>query len=404
MSVFRPVNMERPGMTVKSNMKMRIVASDGGREVSDLKRELLERFSPDSKVSGDIVASMGRIEVELQKMKEFWGRRSEMGEMEVSDTLALKIAEKSEMLGSMKTFIQNVIQNILNPDGQNHNPKVRIYNNENGNIEKGFAKGKVLAGKKRKCETVDGVEVKVKKVGLVSATITTDSDPIKIVEGDQPEVKNKSETGNSGIEIVSLVKRVTLTPITTATDVIDNKNQVQPDIGDLEQQVISHLFIRNIDFLEMNIQSSKLNIQTVLDLIANAKNHQSDETDLRGLEREGLAKVLGLKMIPSKRTETKIESKEVGAMEEEAFYILDPFWFCGRPSAQLLAEKSESTSRCEDKGEEKVGEESENGEENDENGEGEALNSDFENGRISVCPWRRLSAESMKRFGGRSKL
>ena len=70
MSVFRPVNMERPGMTVKSNMKMRIVASDGGREVSDLKRELLERFSPDSKVSGDIVASMGRIEVELQKVKE----------------------------------------------------------------------------------------------------------------------------------------------------------------------------------------------------------------------------------------------------------------------------------------------------------------------------------------------
>ena len=403
MSVFRPVNMERPGMTVKSNMKMRIVASDGGREVSDLKRELLERFSPDSKVSGDIVASMGRIEVELQKVKEFWGRRSEMGEMEVSDTLALKIAEKSEMLGSMKTFIQNVIQNVLNPDGQNHNPKVRIYNKENGNIEKGFAKGKVLAGKKRKCETVDEVEVKVKKVGLVSATITTDSDPIKIVEGDQPEVKNKSETGNSGMEVASLVKRVTLTPITTAT-VIDNKDQVQPDIGDLEQQVISHLFIRNIDFLEMNIQSSKLNIQTVLDLIANAKNHQSDETDLRGLEREGLAKVLGLKMIPSKRTETKIESKEVGAMEEEAVDILDPFWFCGRPSAQLLAEKSESTARCEDKGEEKVGEESESGEEDDENGEGEALNGDFENGRISVCPWRRLSAESMKRFGGRSKL
>ena len=44
MSVFRPVNMERPGMTVKSNMKMRIVASDGRREVSDLKRELLESF------------------------------------------------------------------------------------------------------------------------------------------------------------------------------------------------------------------------------------------------------------------------------------------------------------------------------------------------------------------------
>ena len=378
-------------MTVKSNMKMRIVASDGGREVSDLKRELLERFSPDSKVSGDIVASMGRIEVELQKVKESWGRRSEMGEMEVSDTLTLKIAEKSEMLGSMKTFIQNVIQNVLNPDGQNHNPKVRIYNKENGNIEKGFAKGKVLSGKKRKCETVDEVEVKVKKVGLVSATITTDSDPIKIVEGDQPEVKNISETGNSGMEVASMVKRVMLTPITTAT-VIDNKDQVQPDIGDLEQQVISHLFIRNIDFLEMNIQSSKLNIQTVLDLIANAKNHQSDETDLRGLEREGLAKVLGLKVIPSKRTETKIESKEVGAMEEEAVDILDPFWFCGRPSAQLLAEKSESTSRCEDKGEEKVGEESENG---DENGEGVALN---------VCPWRRLSAESMKRFGGRSKL
>ena len=47
----------------------------------------------------------------------------------------------------------------------------------------------------------------------------------------------------------------------------------------LEEQAVSHLFIRNIDYLIDNIQSSKENIQTALDQIANNMSKDSNHTD-----------------------------------------------------------------------------------------------------------------------------
>ena len=62
----------------------------------------------------------------------------------------------------------------------------------------------------------------------------------------------------------------------------------------LEEQAVSHLFIRNIDYLIDNIQSSKENIQTALDQIANSMTKDSNHTDLRSLNREKFAETLGL--------------------------------------------------------------------------------------------------------------
>ena len=129
---------------------------------------------------------------------------------------------------------------------------------------------------------------------------------------------------------------------------VSETDQTKTDMKDLEDQAISHLFMRNIDYQDMSIQSSKWNIQTVLDLIANAKNGQNCDIDLRNLGRVDLAKILGLKVISSKSTKTKIAEKE-GTKEAdgnklventsgvEAKDVFDPFWFCGLPSSQLLA-------------------------------------------------------------------
>ena len=105
--------------------------------------------------------------------------------------------------------------------------------------------------------------------------------------------------------------------------------------------------------------------------------------------------------------------------------VLDPFWFCGRPSTQLLAliGESESTGICEEEEELNVAEESEsveNREEGDESEsvdkreEGDESESREEDGggwkddcdNILVCPWRKLSAEGMKMVSlkGRSNL
>ena len=124
----------------------------------------------------------------------------------------------------------------------------------------------------------------------------------------------------------------------------------------LEEQALSHLFIRNIDYLIDNIQSSKENIQTALDHIANNMNKDSNHTDLRSLNREKFAEALGLVLY--KETDNKILLPARGKSTNEntkstfpgknAEDLLDPFWFCGRPCGQLgVVEESETPKRNE---------------------------------------------------------
>ena len=141
----------------------------------------------------------------------------------------------------------------------------------------------------------------------------------------------------------------------------------------LEEQALSHLFIRNIDYLIDNIQSSKENIQTALDQIANNMTKDINHTDLRSLNREQFAEALELVLY--KETDNKILSPTRGKSTNEntkntfpeknaeertnentkstfpgknAEDLLDPFWFCGRPCGQLgVVEKSETPKRNE---------------------------------------------------------
>ena len=141
----------------------------------------------------------------------------------------------------------------------------------------------------------------------------------------------------------------------------------------LEEQALSHLFIRNIDYLIDNIQSSKENIQTALDQIANNMNKDSNHTDLRSLNREKFAEALGLALyketdnkilsptrgkstnentrntFPEKNTEERTnENTKHSFPEQNAEDLLDPFWFCGLPCGQLgVVEKSETPKRNE---------------------------------------------------------
>ena len=125
----------------------------------------------------------------------------------------------------------------------------------------------------------------------------------------------------------------------------------------LEEQAVSHLFIRNIDYLIDNIQSSKENIQTALDQIANSMTKDSNHTDLRSLNREKFAETLGLVSF-YKVTDNQILSPAHGKSTNEntkntfpgknAEDLLDPFGFCGRPWGQSgVAEESETPKRNE---------------------------------------------------------
>ena len=141
----------------------------------------------------------------------------------------------------------------------------------------------------------------------------------------------------------------------------------------LEEQALSHLFIRNIDYLIDNIQSSKENIQTALDQIANDMTKDINHTDLRSLNREKFAEALGLvsykvtdnqilapapgkstnenttNTFPEKNTEErKNENTKHSFPEQNAKDLLDSFWFCGRPCGQLgVVEESETPKRNE---------------------------------------------------------
>ena len=122
----------------------------------------------------------------------------------------------------------------------------------------------------------------------------------------------------------------------------------------LEEQALSHLFIRNIDYLIDNIQSSKENIQTVLDQIANSMNKDSNYTDLRSLNSKKFAKALGL-VYSYKVTDNQILSPADGKSTNENTKntfpvkntedLSDPFWFCGRPCGQLDAVKESETPK-----------------------------------------------------------
>ena len=139
----------------------------------------------------------------------------------------------------------------------------------------------------------------------------------------------------------------------------------------LEEQALSHLFIRNIDYLIDNIQSSKENIQTALDQIANNMNKDRNHTDLRSLNREKFAETLGLvsykltdnkilspaaqgkgtnettrKTFPEKNAEERTNENTKNAFpEQNAEDLLDPFWFCGRPCGQLGAVEESKTPK-----------------------------------------------------------
>ena len=125
---------------------------------------------------------------------------------------------------------------------------------------------------------------------------------------------------------------------------VSGGDQTRTEAKDLEKQAISHLFMRNIDYQDMNIQCSRWSIQTVLDVIANSMNDQNCYIDLRSLGREDLGKTLGLKTISSKSKKTEIAEKD-GTKEEviektsemEAKDDFDPFWFSDLPSSQLSA-------------------------------------------------------------------
>ena len=125
----------------------------------------------------------------------------------------------------------------------------------------------------------------------------------------------------------------------------------------LEEQAVSHLFIRNIDYLIDNIQSSKENIQTALDQIANNMNKDSNHTNLRSLNREKFAEALGLVssykvtynqiLSPSHGKSTNENTKNTFP-EKNREDLLDPFWFCGRPCGQLgVVEERETPKRNE---------------------------------------------------------
>ena len=141
----------------------------------------------------------------------------------------------------------------------------------------------------------------------------------------------------------------------------------------LEEQAVSHLFIRNIDYLIDNIQASKENIQTALDQIASNMTKDSNHTDLRSLNREKFAEALGL--VSYKETDNQILSPARGKStnentkntfpeknaeertnentkntypEKNTEDLLDPFWFCGRPCGPLgVVEESETPKRNE---------------------------------------------------------
>ena len=143
---------------------------------------------------------------------------------------------------------------------------------------------------------------------------------------------------------------------TDETAIMDRTSLYEEKRKVLEEQAVSHLFIRNIDYLIDNIQSSKENIQTALDQIANSMTKDSNHTDLRSLNREKFAEALGL--VSYKVTDNQILSPAHGKSTNEntkntfpgknAEDLLDPFGFCGRPCGQSgVAEESETPKRNE---------------------------------------------------------